>query len=411
MLEIRPKKLDLSAMHDRMQWYVSEEMIPFCTTLVMQGCDIVDVQTFGSMDGGEGRPLQPDTIYCMYSNTKIVTSVAAMMLWEAGKFDLDDPLEKFIPDFANLQVLKPEASSIDDTEAARSSITIRQLLSHTSGLSYGFIEPESVIDKAYVEGGVNALATRGQTLEGLCEALGKQPLVFQPGSYWRYSLATDVTARLIEVISGQSFDEHLKQYIFEPLGMVDTDFYVPAEKQDRFSTMYRPEDFVDPLAKGLVKADDPVEGIYSKPNTFLSGGGGLCSTLVDYIKLIQLIVNGGEWNGTRLLKAETLDLMRTNQLPDGVVVNFPMWDMPDTTFGLGFALKEQPGEGEPDGAIGEYHWGGMAGTHSWMSPGTGITAICMTQRMPGFWHAFSHDFKRLVYEAHGKALLLESKHD
>jgi CubicO group peptidase (beta-lactamase class C family) len=405
MLEIRPTKLDLSAMHKSMQWYVSEEMIPFCTTLVMEGCDIVDIKTFGSMDGGEGRPLQHDTIYRMYSNTKIVTSVAAMMLWEAGKFDLDDPLEKFLTDFANLQILKPEASSITDTEPANSSITIRQLLSHTSGLSYGFIEPESVIDKAYVEGGINALSTQDQTLEGLCEALGKQPLVFQPGTYWRYSLATDVTARLIEVISGQSFDEYLKQHIFEPLEMVDTDFYVPVEKQDRFSTMYRPEDFLDPLAKGLVKSDDPIEGIYSKPNTFLSGGGGLCSTLVDYIKIIQLIVNGGEWNGTRLLKAKTLDLMRTNQLPEGVVVNFPMWDMPGTTFGLGFALKEQPGEGEPDGATGEYHWGGMAGTHSWMSPGTGITAICMTQRMPGFWHAFSHDFKRLVYEAHTNALL------
>ncbi|MFT4797316.1 MAG: CubicO group peptidase (beta-lactamase class C family) [Candidatus Azotimanducaceae bacterium] len=400
MIDIKPSQLDLSAMHARMQWYVDEEMIPFCTTLVMDGTDVVDVKTFGSMDGGEGRPLHLDTIYRMYSNTKIITSVAAMMLWEAGKFDLDDPLEKFIPDFADLQVLKADAATIEDVEPAKSSITIRQLLSHTSGLSYGFIEPESIIDKAYMAAGVNALATGGQTLQGLCEALGKQPLVFQPGNYWRYSLATDVTARLIEVISGQPFDDFLKENIFAPLGMNDTDFYVPEDKQDRFSTMYRPEDFLDPLAKGLVKADDPHSGIYSEPNTFLSGGGGLCSTLVDYIKIIQLIVNEGEWQGTRLLKPETLDQMRTNQLPDGVVVNFPMWDMPGTTFGLGFALKESPGEGEPVGAIGEYHWGGMAGTHSWMSPGTGITAMCMTQRMPGFWHAFSHDFKRLVYEAH-----------
>ena len=400
MIETKPTQLDLSAMHARMQWYVDEEMIPFCTTLVMEGTDIVDVKTFGSMDGGAGRPLQPDTIYRIYSNTKIVTSVAAMMLWEAGKFDLDDPLEKFIPDFADLQALKANATSIEDVEPANSPITIRQLLSHTSGLSYGFIEPESIIDKAYVAGGINALATSGQTLKGLCEALGKQPLAFQPGTFWRYSLATDVTARLIEVISGQTFDEFLKENIFVPLGMNDTGFYVPEDKQDRFSTMYRPKDFLDPLAKGLVKADDPHEGLYSKPNTFLSGGGGLCSTLIDYIKLIQLIVNQGEWQGTQLLKPETLDLMRTNQLPAGVVVNFPMWDMPSTTFGLGFALKDAPGEGEPSGAIGEYHWGGMAGTHSWMSPGTGITAMCMTQRMPGFWHAFSHDFKQLVYAAH-----------
>jgi CubicO group peptidase (beta-lactamase class C family) len=405
MLDVKPTQLDLSAMHEKMQWYLDEEMIPFCTTLVMQGTDIVDVKTFGAMDGlkGEGQPLKPNTIYRMYSTTKIVTSIGAMMLWEAGAFDLDDPLEKYLPEFADLQVLKADAESIEDTEPANSSITIRQLLSHTSGLSYGFIEPESIIDKAYMAAGINALSTPGATLEGICEKLGKQPLVFHPGTHWRYSLATDVTARLIEVLSGQSFDEYLKDEIFGPLGMSDTDFYVPPEKQDRFTTMYRPEDFLDPLAKGLVKADDPVEGIYSKPNSFLSGGGGLCSTLIDYTRFIQMIVNGGEWQGVRLVKPETLDLMRTNQLPKGIVVNFPMWDMPGTVFGLGFAVKQSVSDDEPKGAVGEYHWGGMAGTHTWMSPETGITGICMTQRMPGFWHAFSHDFKRLVYEAHTNA--------
>lgn len=405
MLDIKSTNLDLSAMHKKMQWYIDEEMIPFCTTLVMEGTDIVDVQTFGAMDGlkGEGRPLQQDTIYRMYSNTKIVTSVAAMMLWEASKFDLDDPLEKYLPEFADLTVLKSDATSIEDVEPAESSITIRQLLSHTSGLSYGFIEPESIIDQAYMTAGVNALATAGNTLDSFSERLGELPLVFQPGTSWRYSLATDVTARLIEVLSGQTFDEHLQTAIFTPLGMVDTGFYVPKEKQDRFATMYRPEDFLDPLAKGLLKADDPYEGTYSQPNTFLSGGGGLVSTLVDYIKFIQLIVNDGEWQGTRLLKKETLDLMRTNQLAKGVGVSFPMWAMPGTTFGLGFALKESVSGDEPAGMAGEYHWGGMAGTHSWMSPKTGLTGMCMTQRMPGFWHAFSHDFKSMVYEAKAKA--------
>ena len=405
MLDVKPTQLDLSTMHEKMQWYVDEEMIPFCTTLVMQGTDIIDVQTFGAMNGlkGEGRPLQADTIYRMYSNTKLVTSVGAMMLWEAGAFDLDDPLEKYLPEFADMQVLTADAKSIEDTEPATSSITIRQLLSHSSGLSYGFIEPESIIDKAYIEAGINALSTPGATLESMCEKLGQQPLAFQPGTYWRYSLATDVTARLIEVLSGESFDDYLKMEIFKPLGMSDTDFYVPKDKQDRFSTMFRPEDFLDPLAKGLVKADDPYAGTYSQPNSFLSGGGGLCSTLIDYIKFIQMIVNGGEWQGVRILKPETLDLMRTNQLPAGVVVNFPMWDMPGTVFGLGFAVKESVSDIEPAGSVGEYHWGGMAGTHSWMSPKTGITGMCMTQRMPGFWHAFSHDFKQLVYDAYANA--------
>ena len=401
MLDIKSTKLDLTSMHQKMQWYVDEEMIPFCTTLVMEGTDIVDVQTFGAMDGlkGEGRALEPDTIYRMYSNTKLVTSVAAMMLWEAGKFDLDDPLEKFLPEFANPTVLKSGATSIEDVEPAKNLITIRHLLSHTAGLSYGFIEPESIIDQAYTAAGVNALATAGSTLKTMCEKLGPMPLVFEPGTSWRYSLATDVTARLIEVISGMSFDEFLDKSIFQPLGMVDTGFYVPKEKQDRFSTMYRPEDFLDPLAKGLVKADDPHEGVYAQPNSFLSGGGGLVSTLVDYIKFIQLIVNDGEWQGTRLLKKDTLDLMRSNQLAEGVAVAFPMWAMPGTQFGLGFALKAEVSGDEAAGMKGEYHWGGMAGTHSWMSPKTGITGMCMTQRMPGFWHAFSHDFKSLVYAA------------
>ncbi len=406
MLDVKSTNLDLSALHEKMQWYVNEEMIPFCTTLVMEGTDIVDVQTFGAMDGlkGEGRPLQPDTIYRMYSNTKIVTSIAAMMLWEAGHFDLDDPVEKYLPEFADPKVLKPDATSIEDTEPAKGSMTIRQLLSHSAGLSYGFIEPESIIDKAYAAAGVNPLATGADaTLASMCEKLAQQPLVYEPGTSWRYSLATDVTARLVEVVSGESFDDYLEEAIFKPLGMVDTGFYVPADKQDRFSTMYRPEDFLDPLAKGLVKADDPYEGTYSKPNSFLSGGGGLVSTLVDYIKLIQLIVNDGEWQGTRLLKKETLDLMRTNQLADGVGVAFPMWAMPGTTFGLGFALKASVTPEEPAGMLGEYHWGGMAGTHTWMSPKTGLTGVCMTQRMPGFWHAFSHDFKAMLYDAKAKA--------
>lgn len=405
MLDVKPTNLDLTAMHEKMQWYVDQEMIPFCTTLVMEGTDIVDVQTFGSKDElkGQGQPLEPDTIYRMYSNTKIVTSVAAMMLWEEGKFDLDDPIEKYLPEFANPTVLKPNAESVDDVEPAKNSITIRHLLSHTSGLSYGFIEPESLIDQTYIGAGVNALATHGNTLKSLCENLGPLPLVFEPGTSWRYSLATDVTGRLIEVVTGLSFDKYLEQAIFQPLGMVDTGFYVPKDKQDRFTTMYRPEDFLDPLAKGLVKADDPFEGSYSQPNTYLSGGGGLCSTLVDYIKLIQLIVNDGEWQGTRLLKKETLDLMRTSQLADGVTVAFPMWAMPGTEFGLGFALKTSASDDEAAGMKGEYHWGGMAGTHSWMSPETGLTGMCMTQRMPGFWHAFSHDFKALVYEAKAEA--------
>jgi CubicO group peptidase (beta-lactamase class C family) len=239
------------------------------------------------------------------------------------------------------------------------------------------------------------------TLEVLCQKLATLPLAYQPGTDWRYSLATDVAARVIVVISGQRFDEFLKARIFEPLGMVDTDFHVPPDKQDRFTTMYAPVDMFAPMQGGLVKADDPREGSYSRPKAMLSGGGGLVSTVADYVTFLRAIINGGEWNGERLLQSETLRLMRTNQLPAGVGVRFPMWEMSDTVFGLGFAIKLAPAPDEPESATDEYHWGGMAGTHSWMAPRADLCGVCMTQRMPGFWHPFSHDFKRMVYEKLG----------
>lgn len=392
---------DFSAMHARMQWYVDEEILPCCLTLVMRGTDIVDFETFGYMDLESRTPLRPDAIYRMYSNTKIVTSVAAMTLYEQGHFALDDPLSQFLPAFAEPAVLRPNANSGADVEPLAAPITLRHLLSHSSGLSYGFIEPDSQIDQAYAKAGINPLTNPDMTLETLCDALARQPLAYHPGTSWRYSLATDVLARVVEVISGVPFDVFLAGHIFEPLGMIDTGFHVPAGKHERFVTMYAPVDLMAPMQGGLVKADDPRTGSYSAPRAFLSGGGGLVSTVADYVTFLRLLIDGGEWQGVRLLQPETLALMRTNQLPSGVGVRFPMWDMPDTVFGLGFALKQAPAAGEPDSAIDEYHWGGMAGTHTWMAPRAGICGVCMTQRMPGFWHPFSHDFKRMVYERLG----------
>jgi CubicO group peptidase (beta-lactamase class C family) len=275
---------------------------------------------------------------------------------------------------------------------------MRQILSHSAGLSYGFIEPESVIDRSYLSAGLGLADHLGMTLEDLCTTLGELPLACQPGTQWRYSFATDVTARVVEVLSGQRFDDFIAQRIFAPLGMVDTDFWVPEAKRDRFVTMYSPENPLKQMQGGLVKADDPYDGSYTRRPTMLSGGGGLVSTVADYLAFLQMIVNDGEYHGARLLHPETVALMRTNQLAEGVGVNFPFWKMPDTVFGLGLAVKNSPADGEPATAAGEYHWGGMAGTHSWMAPRAGITGLCMTQRQPGYWHPFSHDFKRLAYE-------------
>lgn len=393
--------IDFSTMHERMQWYVDQEILSCCLTLVLRGTEVVDFRTFGYMDLESRRPLTADAIFRMYSNTKLVTTAAAMMLYERGAFALDDPLSNFIPAFAEPAVLRSNAESVAEVEPLAAPITLRQIMSHSAGLSYGFVEPESIIDQAYTAAGINPLLNDSLTLEALCEQLAQQPLAYQPGTDWRYSFATDVLARVIEIISGQRFDAFLEEHIFQPLGMADTGFFVPPEKRERFTTMYAPTDLLKPMQGGLVKVDDPMDGPYTQPRAFLSGGGGLVSTAGDYLTFLRAIVNGGEWQGVRLLRPETLTLMRTNQLPGGVHVRFPMWEMTDTAFGLGFALKQVPGAGEPETARDEYHWGGMAGTHSWMAPRAGITGVCMTQRMPGFWHPFSHDFKRMVYEKLG----------
>ena len=390
--------LDFSEMHERIQHYVDEGIIPFANSLVLKGNDVVDLHFYGNMDRETDRPLTEDAIFRMHSSTKLVCSVGAMMLYEEGRFSLDDPLEKYLPEFADMQVLKADAEDISDTEPAKGPILIRHILSHTAGFSYGFIEPDSVIDKAYNENGINPMAPgSGMTLASLCEVLGDLPLVYEPGTFWRYSFATDVTARLIEVLSGQPFDDYLKARILGPLGMVDTDFFVPPEKLDRFTTMYLPADPLDPMSPCAMPMDAPETTANGEKPSFLSGGGGLMSTLTDFLAFTRMIIGNGTVGETQIIKPETLALMRTNQCAPGVHVNFPMWSMPGTTFGLGFALEEQPADGEPDTAVGEFHWGGMAGTHFWWSPEAGITGICMTQRMPGFWHAFSHDFKRLAY--------------
>jgi CubicO group peptidase (beta-lactamase class C family) len=391
-------ELDFSPLHRAMTKYIDDEILSCMTTLVLRGTDVLDFKTYGYMDLETRQPLRTDGIFRMYSNTKLVTSVALMMLYEQGRFGLNDELAKYMPEWGDMQVLKLGAKNAADVEAPTEAIRIRHLLSHSAGLSYGFIEPESVIDQAYLSGGLNVLSNSSLTLEEFCAKAAALPLAYQSGSSWRYSIATDVCARLVEVLSGQTFDTFLAAHIFQPLGMVDTDFWVPPEKADRFTTMYAPVDLLDPMKPGLNKADDARAGQYNTKRAFLSGGGGLVSTMSDYMAFIRMIVNAGEWRGTRILQSATLDLMRTNQLARDVGVAFPMWAMPGTVFGLGFALKTRVGSDEPAAAIGEYHWGGMAGTHSWMAPNAGITGFCGTQRMPGFWHPFSHEFKALAYQ-------------
>ncbi|NJN51150.1 MAG: beta-lactamase family protein [Gammaproteobacteria bacterium] len=317
-IDVSKNGLDFSPLHKRIQWYVDENIIPFANTLVMQGDKVVDVHFYGAPGNTTQQTVAEDTIFRMHSSTKIICSIAAMLLWEEGRFSLDDPLEKYIPAFANMRVLKADAKDIDDTVPAEGPIRIRHILSHTAGLSYGFIEPTAVIDQAYSKAGINPMMPGSTlTLETLCDALGKMPLCYQPGAFWRYSFATDVTARLVEVVSGKPFDAFLKERIFKPLGMIDTDFFVPEEKLGRFSTMFLPADPLDPMSACAGPMDAPATTANGKRPAFLSGGGGLMSTLVDYLALSKMIVNNGKHNGKTLIKPETLALMRTNQCAQG----------------------------------------------------------------------------------------------
>lgn len=382
-------------MHDAIQQYVDDNLLPGAVSVVLKYNEIVDVKTWGYMDIASGKETRLDTIYRIYSNTKIITSVAAMCLYEDGCFDLDDPIDKYLPALSNRQVLKEGATNLADIEPAQSRPTVRQLMCHNAGFSYG-IFAESLVDAPYTE---RNMIEPDSTLADMVDKLADIPLASQPGRRWQYSVSTDILARLVEIWSGQSFIDFLRTRIFKPLNMPDTDFYVPASSHERFATNYVPVDPMEPMKPGLNPAPDHLLGGYLEPKRFTSGGGGLVSTIGDYTRFIRMLIGEGEYHGTRILKPETVRMMHTNQLPEGVGVQLPNWHMPDTVFGIGLAIKSAPREGEPVQAIDEFHWGGMAGTHSWISPRANLAAIIFTQRLPGFWHPFSHDYKRLVYRA------------
>jgi len=380
-----------------MQKYVDGNLISCLSAVILKGTDVVDFKTWGYMDIEAKTPMIDDAIFRMYSNTKIVTSAAAMILYDEGAFDLDDPVEKYIPQFKDLKVLKKGAEELDDTVPLATPPTIRHLFTHSAGFAYGLFMTNPV-DKAFVDQRMMGLES---TLTEMIDKLARLPLLYQPGDEWQYSISIDILARLVEIWSGKSFIEFLKERIFDPLGMVDTNFYVPEANHHRLTTNYSPIDLRDPMTPGLKPCPDIMIGSVLEPKSFHSGGGGLVSTMSDYTAFIQMIINGGEWQGQRIISPESVKLMHTNQLREGIKVKLPVWDMPDTVFGLGFAIKNSPAEGEPDSAIGEYHWGGMAGTHSWISPKAGVSALLFTQRAYGFWHPFSHEHKRLVYKIAG----------
>ena len=393
-LKVTANGYDFKPAHAAMQRYVDGNLLAGISSAVLVGRDLVDVNCVGWADKEAQTPLRADHIFRIFSNTKLITSCAALLLFEEGKFQLDDPIETFIPQLANRKVLRPGASMLDDTEPARRSITIRHLLSHSAGLSYGLFDPGSVIFTAYNERKVLNPAT---PLSGMIDALADLPLTYQPGTSFEYSVAIDVIARLVEVISGQPFDKFIQSRILGPLGMVDTRFVVPEKDRGRFVAYYAGADLMDPMKPGLTRTDNsPYSGAYLKPVPRFNGGGGLVSTLPDTVALIRSLLPGGP----TLLKPETLALLTDNQLADGVWLRFAMMgELKGKAYGLGGGLILQPSPIDHPDSQGEIYWGGVAGTQWWIAPKRNMAGVIMAQRQMAFVHPFSFEFKRLAYEA------------
>jgi CubicO group peptidase (beta-lactamase class C family) len=387
---------NLAALHAAMQAQVDRQFLPGLSLALLRGREVVDRFCCGHADREAGVPMREDHIFRIFSSTKLVTACAVMLLVEDGLIRLDERVEAYIPELAGRQVLRPGAQRIDDVEPARSPITLQQLMTHTSGLSLGLFDPGTLQFDAYTKARVR---NPMQDLSSMMKTLAPLPLSFHPGTQWEYSVASDVLARVIEVVTGESFGTFLSRRIFEPLKMSDTDFWVPPAKQDRLCKLYVGVDLEDPTRPGLLRADEsPYPNAFTRKPPLESGGGGLVSTLDDSIRLIQSLVPGG----TTLLKTATLDQMFSDHLPQGVCVRFPNTPVqPSWRFGLGSAIRVATDPGQPEHVAGEASWGGLAGTFWWINPRLGTAAVLLTQRFFAFGNPFVDEFKRQSYRALG----------
>jgi len=384
-----------------LQRYVDEGKIAGIQTLIARKGKIVHFEQVGKLDLDTGSDLKDDSLFRIYSMTKPITTTAAMILYEEGKLRLDDPVEKYLPAFKN-QKVSIDGALVDVTHA----ITIRELMSHTAGLTYG-IFGNSAIDQQYRAAmfgedyqfdfsntTINADASKIKTLDDLVNAIGPIPLQYQPGTQWVYSLSVDVLGAVIEKISGQTLDIFMRERLFEPLKMNDTFFEVPQDKIHRFGTLQLKD------AEGkLVVIDRPKTSGFSNNVTFFSGGGGLVSSAMDYLRYSQMMLNGGELNGVRILSPTTIDLMTRDQLSKEMRLKYDPRPgiMGDVSFGLGFGIAVQSPRIR-SGSKGTYRWAGIAGTDFWIDPKEDLTAMVLVQMM-GYPPALRNEFKTLVYQA------------
>ena len=358
-------------------------------TAVARRGKLVQFDAFGEQDAAAGVPMAKDTIFRIYSMTKPVAGVALMTFYDEGRFALDDPVSKFIPEFKGLKVAGETDDSEPVLEDADHEMTIRELASHTAGLTYGFFS-RSHVDTLYQRADV---LDRDSTLAEMIDKLAAIPLRQQPGTQWHYSVAVDVQGRLVELLAGKPFDQVLEERVFQPLGMKDTGFWVPEASRPRFATLYR-------QTRGGELRALPF-GEYLQAPRLLSGGGGLVSTAMDYLRFCQMLLNGGELDGTRVLRPETVALMLDNQLPEGHGFIDPRVATPGNVFGIDFAIVEQP-DGATDHPLakGEAWWYGIGGTWFGINPSQDLAIVGMIQNMGGAGARRARlQSKRIVYDA------------
>ncbi len=378
--------------------YVDRGLIPNAMVGVVRKGQVAHLGVQGMADVERGKALAEDTIFRIYSMTKPITSVAFMMLVEEGKIALDDPVHRYIPEWRDLRVYAGGFMETFRTTRTERPMRVVDLLRHTSGLTYGF-QQRSNVDAAYRKLKIGEIEKSG-TLDGMIEALAKVPLEFSPGKAFNYSVSTDVLGYLIQKVSGQPFERFLDERLFKPLGMVDTGFFVAPEKHARFASNYQPRP-----GGGMALLDDAEKSSFLKPPSFVSGGGGLTSTMADYMRFCRMLVGGGSLDGVQYLSPKTLELMTANHLPGGKTLAecstsmFTEGAYDGLGFGLGFSVTTDPAASLMPGTKGDFAWGGAASTYFWVDPKEGLFVIFLTQLLPSDTYPMRRELRTLVYSA------------
>ena len=374
----------LQMVGNAVQGFIRDKRIAGASVMISRKGKIVYAGNFGLRDIENKKPMTEDTIFRVYSMTKAVTSVAAMILVESGQLRLEDKVSKHLPAFTKAQVWK-DAQLV----APRKPATVKDLLCHTSGYSYGDTGIQE-IDAPHLEHGALRETTK---LSDFSTQAARIPMAFEPGAGWLYGISTDLLGAVVERASGMALDQFFESRIFTPLGMIDTGFVIPEDKRMRLAAAY------DSDNQGSLSRRNSDLFTYSSRTRLLSGGGGLASTILDYTRFLQMIANGGEWNGQRLLQKKTVETMTRNHLSGPAMpIRFPGNIRHGTGFGLGFSVKTAQTDWNKAGRLGEYGWGGMLSTHFWISPADQLVVVTMEQTYP-FDFLLEDALKPLIYAA------------